>query len=181
MQRDSTQSSGPQPLWRSSRCSRSAQVFCALTKPSTLSRATRVLCAFIGAKRRPLTAIAAKGTRPQPAPVPFATAQNSKLRQFCMIPFATASVPYATLEGVECRLTPGAKHRSSRDAGLAMNLRAAEELEEGIQAFAGRNSEADEDQPLVSSQAERGVLVLYRVGVFQQQRLSLDADRGCVW
>jgi hypothetical protein len=40
------------------------------------------------------------------APVPFATAQNSKLRQFCMIPFATTSVPNATLSGVECRLYP---------------------------------------------------------------------------
>jgi hypothetical protein len=42
------------------------------------------------------------------APVPFATAQNSKPRHFCMIPFATASVPNATLQGVECHSTPDA-------------------------------------------------------------------------
>jgi len=43
-----------------------------------------------------------------------------------------------------------------------MELRAAEELEEGFEAHAGRNSEANEDQPLVGTQAERGALVLYR-------------------
>jgi membrane-associated phospholipid phosphatase len=43
---------------------------------------------------------------------------------------------------------------------------------------AGRNLEANENQPLVGTQAERGALALYRVGVFQQHRVALDASRG---
>ena len=57
---------------------------------------------------------------------------------------------------------------------------AAKELQKRIQAFSGRKSEANENQRPVSTQAELRIFVLYRAGVFQQQRLLFDLDRNCV-
>jgi hypothetical protein len=84
--------------------------------------------AFIEAKRRPLTAAAAEGTRRQPPWLrmqPQKPHSTRKTRRFCTIPFATAPVANATLSGVECRSKPDAKQRALRDAGL--QVQAAEQ------------------------------------------------------
>ena len=58
-----------------------------------------------------------------------------------------------TWKGGVSYLHPDAKQRVLRDADSTTDLRATEELEEGIKLLMGRDSEADEDKPLVGTQA----------------------------